>query len=132
MYTGAVLVLSYFSYVFITERLSLLPPPRFHFAKHNGARTRKRYLGYWSALSVLVSGFGSAIVLANTTLQKLVFVTCAFYCCLMLPAFVLYWIVEKRAANRTFDHYSHRLHYSGPDSHTKELPMRKIQIDYEL
>lgn len=128
MFIGAVIVLSYFSYVFITETFSLLPPARFHFSKHNGPRTRRRFLGYWSALCLLGSGLSCAIVLPNHSIQYLLLGTLTIYSLLMLPAAVLYWLMGARAANKTIKRNNNTEH-----NKINEVPRaQKIQIDYEL
>lgn len=128
MFIGALFVLAYFSYVFITERFSLLPPARFHFAKHNGPRTRKRYLGYWSALSIIASGIGSAVSLTNTALHNLLFATWTSYSILMLPGVGLYWLLGAGAGSKAAEPPRH----IERNRRVKVLLSKKIRIDHEL
>lgn len=86
MFFGALVLASYASYVFLAETFSPFPPNRYNPAKSNSVAKKRRYLGYWSAFSILLAGIISSLLYPSASLFGLVVPTLAMYCLLMLLA----------------------------------------------
>lgn len=103
MFFGVLLAISYCSYVFLSEAVSLFPAARYDSIGNSRHAIRRRYLGYWSALSVMIGGVGSALILSNgSSSQELALSTLMAYFVLMLPAVILYFL--KRQSSELGSH----------------------------
>lgn len=95
MFFGVLLGISYCSYVFLSEAISPLPPRRYDIVRTSAHAIRRRYLGYWSAFSVLIGGIGSALFFQNSSSQELAISVLMAYAILMIPAVVFYFFKRR-------------------------------------
>lgn len=92
VFFGVLLGISYCSYIFLSEAISPFPASRYDVIRRSDHSIRRRNLGYWSALSVMIGGIGSALFLSGGSSQELAFSTLIAYSVLMLPAVVFYFV----------------------------------------